>query len=136
MITKTTCDRFHLSMAMYRQAIYRYATYCIAMSPTSQYVMAPSCHVFHCHHSLHRARMTFCHKFTHPRVIFQITLDDSLLDTSLRSLLHVLVFLPLQLPNIPVAFGPCKRSGTSDPNDWRTFETTALSLRTAHQRGR
>jgi hypothetical protein len=42
-------DRFHQSTAMYRQAMYRYDSYCIAMSPTSQYVMEPSRHVLHCH---------------------------------------------------------------------------------------
>jgi hypothetical protein len=51
--------------------------------PHPQYVMAPSRHVFHCYHSLHRARKTSCHKFTHSRVIFQITLGDSVIDASL-----------------------------------------------------
>jgi hypothetical protein len=122
-------DRFHLSMARYRQAMYRYVTFRFHLSwpyidmprlgstshghisichvfhcrvthitirggtitpriplpchPHPQYVMAPSRHVFHCYHSLHRARKTSCHKFTHSRVIFQITLGDSVIDASL-----------------------------------------------------
>jgi hypothetical protein len=54
----------------------------MAMSPTSQRVMAPSHHVFHCHLSLHGASKTSRSKFKLNRVIFQITLG-SLIDNSL-----------------------------------------------------
>jgi hypothetical protein len=100
--SRTGTDRFHLSMAMYRHAMYRYATFrfhlswpyidtpCIDMpcidiprlGSTSRGHISIR-HVFHCYHSLHRARKTSCHKFTHSRVIFQITLGDSVLDASL-----------------------------------------------------
>jgi hypothetical protein len=103
-------------MAMYRQAVYRYATFRFHLSwpyidmpriplpchPHPQYVMAPSRHVFHCYHSLYRARKTSCHKFTHSRVIFQITLCDSSIHESLSSLLQVLVFLQLRLLQVLV----------------------------------
>jgi hypothetical protein len=41
-------------------------------------------------------------QFKYSRVMFQITLDESLIDTSLQSLLEYLVFLPLHLPIFPL----------------------------------
>jgi hypothetical protein len=81
-----------------------HTTYPIAMSPTSQHVMATARHVSTFHHSLHRACNTcdLSSQFKYSRAIFQILLDEPLIDTSLLSLLEYFVFLPLHLPIFPL----------------------------------
>jgi hypothetical protein len=78
------------------------------------------CHIFHCHvthittrdrtvtpriqlPSLITASMQYLSsQFKYSRVTFQITLDESLIDRSLYSLLEDLVFLPFYLPIVPL----------------------------------
>jgi hypothetical protein len=104
----TMCDAPHAAYPIAMSPTSQYvmaphATYSIAMSPTSRQVMETARHVSTSHHSLHRARNTcdLWSQFKYSRVIFQITLDEPLIDTSLQSLLQYLVFLPMHLPIFP-----------------------------------
>jgi hypothetical protein len=92
------------------------------MSPTSQHVMAPARHVSNCHvthiithdgtgtPSIHFPSLItpstqyfyVSSQFKYSRVIFQITLDESLIDISLYSLLDDLFFFPFHLPIFPL----------------------------------
>jgi hypothetical protein len=86
----------------------------MAISPSSQYVMAPSRHLFYCHLSFTLTTHDLLLQIRAlSSVIFQITLGYSLLDTSLQSLLQGPIFLPVPHSYISVAPRRIQTTSTS-----------------------